>query len=169
MTYKIGDYTTDGQTVGEENIHMANTEFIVRYKRSEPGDHGDYGKSFERAVEKLTDPNGRTTRSSGYPRTVLLGRAGYLERHEDGPELLITIIEQLPNYITAMAALITIWMNRPKKPKEKTRIEISGKGFEHSVDIDNPEDADLARKLLRHYGKQANIKRASYSKKKNST
>ncbi|MBK8504194.1 MAG: hypothetical protein IPL46_19495 [Saprospiraceae bacterium] len=103
---------------------------------------------------KLIGPNPKIKPTTSFPQARLKEGGGYLERHEDGPELIMTIIEQLPNYLTAVLALIAIWKNRQKQRGEKTHIEISGKGFSHTIEIKSEADEKLAQQLIRHYSEK---------------
>lgn len=134
---------------------MANPIIKIRFKRSLPGDHDSYGEPVEAAIEKLTGKNAKTKNTGGYPRTRLKDGGGYVERHEDGPEIFVTVLQLIPAYIGAALALYTAWKSRKKiKKSEKTRVDISGKNFEHSIVIETKEDEKLAAALLKHYGKK---------------
>lgn len=134
---------------------MAKPKLTIKYKRSFSGKHHNYGKDVESAISKLIGKKPKSQVSKRFPTSELKDGGGYLERHEDGPELFITVAQLLPSYITAAIALFGVWrLRESKQKKEDTQIIISGAGFEHKITIHSKDDLKIARKLIRYYGKK---------------
>jgi hypothetical protein len=80
----------------------------------EPGHHL-YGEPFDSAVDTLV--GGKKKWSSprhiqpGIPRAAIPGTDMSIELHEDGPllEFLLQNIDQIPNYISAVASIVSAW------------------------------------------------------------
>lgn len=140
---------------------MPRSALVIRYKRSIPGDHSSYGADVEQALARLTGRDRQLSSTFSSRARLALG-GGFVERHEDGPELWITLIEQIPHYVTAAIALAAVWRNRKKaRRSERTTIRIAGSGSEHTIEIRDDSDLTLVRALIRHHGRVAQNSKSS--------
>jgi hypothetical protein len=100
----------------------------------EPSDHL-YGEPFDSAADRLV--GGAEKWSSprqlqpGNPRAVVPGTAIVIELHENGPLLDFSIqnIDQVPNYLNAVASIVSAWIAaRARRKQELPKDDFRNKG-----------------------------------------
>jgi hypothetical protein len=115
----LEDIQTAGVIVGlkpkrRSNMLSVRIQLHRPYDR-EPGDHL-YGEPFDSAVDLLVGGVDRWSSprrmQQGNPLAVIPGAEISIELHEDGPvfEFFLKNIEHIPNYINALAAVVSAWI-----------------------------------------------------------
>lgn len=106
---------------------------LYRPSDREPSDH-IYGEPFDSVVDKLVGGSAKwsspKTQQPEQPKAVIPGTEISIELHENGPtiDFVLTIVEQIPNYINAIAAMVSAWIvvrehRRKALPKDDYRSE----------------------------------------------
>ena len=124
-----------------------------KLRRSDEFTLESYGPDVHRALDRLIGGKEKwdLTKDHGAAR---LGRTrARVERHEDGPEIIGLLIEQLPNYVTALSALVSLWFARPKKKPKSTAIRVEVGGLTIEGPLHNPRDVKRAVALLKSLAK----------------
>src|SRR5262245_34552674 len=119
----------------------------IKLRRTDDYALESYGKDVLRALDKMAGGTDKWNVSQWHGVAPLGRSKARIERHEDGPEIANLVITQLPNYISAIAALVTLWWNRPRKPKATDKTGLSLKVGEFSLEAPLSDKATLNRAI----------------------
>lgn len=121
----------------------------LKLRRSDDFALNSYGPEVLRALDRLVGGEKNWDLTVGHGRARLGRTRARVERHEDGPDIIGLLIEQLPNYITAITGLVMLWFNRPRKRPKSTSITIEVGSLKIEGPLNRPGDAERAIAVLR--------------------
>src|SRR5262245_18894459 len=78
--------------------------------RTIPGILGSYGRAVNGRLDRLVGGADKWNMSQFHGSASVPGTGIKIERHEDGPEFLSFVLTQLPNYVSAIAAVASAWL-----------------------------------------------------------
>lgn len=121
----------------------------IKFRRFDSFDLESYGPEVLSALDQMIGGADRWDLSVGHGAAKLGKSKAHVRRHEDGPEIIGLLIENLPAYLTALTGLIALWWSRPKKKKkDSTQIEINDGKLTINVPIGNDRDVKTAQDIL---------------------
>lgn len=98
----------------------------IKFYRDTPDDIKSYGPLVSKRLDALVGGPDRWDMSRHHGVAKVPGTTMRVERHEDGPELLNLVVTQLPNYVSALAAVASAWLayRAQKKTKEQRTVKV---------------------------------------------
>jgi len=116
---------------------IRENDIDVKFFRSPPGDHSNYGAPIESCLRSLLKTEQAYAALSKRTRAKVPATKIVVERHEDGPSILGIPLIDLATYVSTLVTIAGLWIQvkdrRPQKPSHEVHVRVGSREYRGPV------------------------------------